>query len=493
MKKLPSLVLLFIVTTVTFAQKEANHWMFGEGLGLSFDTNNPRPVASNIQSITACASISNPQSGELLFYSNGETVWNREHEVMQNGVGLRGELSTNQGVLITPFPGESDLYYLFTLSATVKEDSTSAQLYYSVVDMSLDNGLGAVLEQTKNTFITNRLTEKMTAIRHANGQDFWLIVHEMWNNNFLVYHIGPGRVNLHRRVAIGSIHPIDTMDINMGSGYLKASPNGKKLAQTQYSGSMGVPLELFDFDSTTGTISNPLSLGNFLTQHGMSFSPDNTKLYVNGTCTNCPGPPDIFYQFDLEQNDIAASRIGLIFNNPRFDFNPLDNSWAAIALQNAPDGKIYTTGSSGNLRDPQLVTSDLLVINNPNAHGYDSDIRLVSFNFRSGMVRNGLPNFIESTFNNLSPTNNPNAPCSDEIGIDLYPNPTGDYITLEVAERCFSEYTLSFYNTIGQFMGQHLVDRQEFGPIEVKSFKSGLYFAVLEFADGRIVKRFIKL
>ena len=272
---------------------------------------------------------------------------------------------------------------------------------------------------------------------------------------------------------------------------MKASPDNKKLAVTLRSydptrGPVPGPFEVYDFDNSTGMLSNPQNLGEYTLQYGVSFSPGSRLLYLHGFAETGRDAGDLLYQFDLADDDPVSSRTGLL----RSIF-PNRANLANFNLQIGPDGRIY---GAGNLSESMDFTGNrLLVINRPDRLGLDTEVSLLTLDWPETRVGIDLPNFIQSTFKGLSPGDNPNAPCNDEIGIYLYPNPAENYITLEVAERCFSAYTLTFYNTIGQRMGEHFVDQQEFGPIDVQSFKRGLYFAVLEFTDGRIVKRFVKL
>lgn len=472
------------------AQKQANNWMFGDKVGMTFKNNRPEPIFSNIQTVSGCASISSPRTGELLFYTNGMSVWNRRHEIMQNGQGLKGDSLASQSAFIAPFYADTNKYYLFTLSITDPEITTSAELHYSEIDMTLDQGFGAVVESRKNVFLTDHLTEKMTIIRHFNKKDLWLILHEVNSNAFLIYLVSEKGISFHNRISIGAVHPTASFDINSGAGQLKASPNGERLAITQFSDRSEVPFEMFQFDKVSGLIYAPLSLGNFISQYGVSFSPDNTKLYLDGICLSCPEPVDFLYQFDLEAMNVVGSRVGLLNNNPNFDLANFTDSFASIALQNAPDGRIYSAGS-GQVGTGSASTN-LLIINNPNAKGLASDVKLQAINFEEGTVRNGLPCFIEEVFDDLTPTDNPNAPCQSELALKVYPNPTRATLTIEVTEHCFSPYRLSIFNTLGQEVGAYVVSDPVSEPINVSYLATGIYIIVIEGHNLRLIQQFVK-
>src|SRR5699024_5150448 len=128
------------------------------------------------------ASISDHE-GNLLFYTDGNTVYNAEHQIMQNGDGLLGHESSSQSAIITPDPGDEERYYIFAVDYQFGEDG----LTYSVVDMNLDNGLGGILSNQKNILLETPVAEKLTATYHENGQDIWVISHRMNNNEFVAY------------------------------------------------------------------------------------------------------------------------------------------------------------------------------------------------------------------------------------------------------------------------------------------------------------------
>ena len=495
MKNILFIILLFLFTSVQ-AQKEANHWVFGSKVGLNFNNNQPSVfesrVGSQMEMSRATAVISDKSTGELLFYTDGFTVWNSSHSVMTGGTGLRGVESTIgrgviQSIIIVPVPATPSQFYLFYLHNNDSISPDFMELYFSLIDMDYDDGLGRVVEVSKNVFVAEELALKITAIPHSNGTDFWLITHGMNTNNFYVHAITQEGVSSPVVIPIGTTYVYEERGQNL-SGAIKASPNGKHLAVST-SSSIPRPFELFDFDPATGEITNARSLGDFSTQYGVSFSPDNTKLYLKAL-----NDRDVTHQFDLLEENVADSRVGLYVENPLF---PGLGGRPTSSIELAPDGKIYIGGGTSEEKPGvsfEESLKGLVVIHSPNMKGVAANVEEVELPLQEDqLVWISLPNFIQNTFNGLTPTNNPNAPCNDSMGIDLYPNPAEDHIILEMAERCFSEYTLTFYNAIGQFMGRHFVDRQEFGPIDVKSFKSGLYIAVLEFADGRIVKRFVKL
>lgn len=161
--------LLLLSASTATAQKEVYRWYFGYNAGINFNTT-PATILTDGQTYTreGVATICDGSTGDLLFYTEGSTVWNAKHQVMPNGTGLRGDPSSVQSAIVVPFPGHPGQYYLFTTM-------TDKGLHYSLLDMALDNGSGDIIPATKNTMLLNynQSTEKMAATRHCNGRDYY--------------------------------------------------------------------------------------------------------------------------------------------------------------------------------------------------------------------------------------------------------------------------------------------------------------------------------
>jgi gliding motility-associated-like protein len=301
-------------------------------------------------------------NGNLLFYTDGLTVWNRNHLVMTNGTGLHGDQSSIQAALVIPWPLDPDKYIVFTTANNALPNG----MKYSIVDMSLSGGLGEVT--TKNVLLLTPSSEKLTAVPHSNCTDFWVITHEFGNNNFYAFQISPAGVN-HTPVvtSIGTAHNSGSPGgFNSALGMIKASPDGTKIASADQN--LG-RFELFNFNNTTGVLSNYISLSPIYRAFGVEFSPDNSKLYV----TERQGSQ--LWQFDLSSGNTATIQNSktLISNAGSYNYG---------ALQRANDGKIYMA------RKDQ---GSLGVITNPNAQGLACSYVQNGFNLGGRTSYEGLP------------------------------------------------------------------------------------------------------
>lgn len=314
--------------------------------------------------------MSDPQTGELLFYTDGQTVWNRYHEVMPNGTGLMGDPTTSQGALVVPAPGRPGVYYLFNSAPTSAPDAASRCLclYYSIIDMRANNGLGDVT--TKNEFILSDVTEHLTATVDCRGDGWWIIVRSRVSRHFYSLHLNRDYLETTPVVsAVGN----PTLEAR-GAGNLQVSPDNRRLLLTSAAGNS----QLFDFDGQTGRVSGGISLFGVesLGEHfGAAFSPDGRRAYVSVSNVDNTRTTQL-YQFNLDPRlpaDIVRSKT-LVADLAQ------TSSW--VPLQLGPDGKIYA-GIPGTRR--------LSVIQSPNSEPGSISFERDAITL-SGTVRTGLPN-----------------------------------------------------------------------------------------------------
>jgi len=415
-----------------FSQAEASHWYFGNGAGLIFDVSagTVTPTAdatSTISTNEGCSSISDV-NGNLLFYTDGRNVWDKNHTIMPNadyaaGFGLLGDPSSTSSGLIVPRPGNSDQYYIFTVDephhqnayahpnqgpadengnpvafyfdsnggVPEEDDGYNNGFAYSLVDLTLNGGNGDVVSSEKNVQLTTydptdpaqdryKCSEKITAVEHADGQSYWVVTH--FRDQFYSFRIDNTGVNTNP--VVSTVGPLITEQgyRRNAIGYMKASPDGSKITvchrqngnqQGQNANSTG-SVWLYDFDNSTGQIStfNAINLFPNSGPYGVEFSPDSSKVYVsenNGVV-----------QFDITAPDPSATQT-LIHNG----FNFIG------AIQLGPDGKIYVANSANS--------QTLDVINNPDELGFACDYETNAQPLANGTFSNiGLPPFIQSFF-----------------------------------------------------------------------------------------------
>lgn len=249
------LMILAFFITQAHSQYD-NNWYFGRKAGLSFNVTGGQPVPQVLTngmliSSEAAACISD-ENGNLLFYTNGVEVYDRNHQLMVNGDNLGGNISACQ-MSIVPHPGDPSLFYIF--SADAFEDDFMNGYRYSIVDITQAGGNGVVT--SKNNLLWSSCTERMATIRHANGVYVWLITNDSESDIFRAWLIDCN--GLQSTPVVSTVGIVVNQHALSNVGVLKASPDGKYLCQSHFPGPGGNQsnfLQLFDFDNATGVLSN---------------------------------------------------------------------------------------------------------------------------------------------------------------------------------------------------------------------------------------------
>ena len=385
-----SILLFFLSSLHCYPQgKEANIWYFEWKAGLDFNQGSPPAVLTECQLHTSLdigtASIAD-SNGNLLFYTNGRDIWNKNHALMQNGHTI-GVVST-QGPFIVPQPDSDRFYYVFNFGFyPIGPQQIRYNLQYSLIDMQQANGFGAVVDSVKEVELFNNANWQLCAVHHANKHDVWVLGHQYTNRQYYAYLVTADSVH-HTPV-------ISTAGSNLNhAGYLKISPNGKKIATTIPFAASGIPsfFNLLDFDNETGIVSDANMVYDEGSSHGVEFSPDNSLLYINGY--------DNLRQYDLNAGspqDILESEILLPI--------PYPNRYKGGVLQLGPDGKIYCAiGCNGGDCTHLIYGGEcfLSVIHNPNERGYAANFEQEAIYLEGRFSWACLPNFIQSYLNDPS-------------------------------------------------------------------------------------------
>ncbi|WP_405351694.1 T9SS type B sorting domain-containing protein [Nonlabens sp. Asnod3-H03] len=389
-KKIVAIVVLLIiaVSQLSTAQLEASNWYFGFNAGISFDpvTGAVTPVTNGqLNTFEGCASISD-SNGNLLFYTDGITVFDSTHMIMQNGQGLLGNPSSTQSAIIIPKPQDPNLYYIFTVDTNAGGGQDSGLHWYEV-DMTLNAGQGAVTTSLSNpNNLISTCSEKITAINHATNDEILLTTLASFNgvtttfDTYYTFTISSTGVN---PTPLLSTVPSTVSDRR---GNLKISPDG----QYMVSCNMTSASFLYDYDQSTGAVSNERQLqftGGNDRGYGVEFSPDSSLLYVtasNDTNSNDPAAhSSTLFQFDMTSPNPASSTVVI---DTRAGYRG--------SLQLGIDKKIYRA-LSDTYNDGR---SFLGVINNPNVAGQGCNYVHDAIPLAGRLSAQGLPPFIQSFF-----------------------------------------------------------------------------------------------
>jgi len=268
-----------------------------------------------------------------------------------------------QGAMIVQDPANEQRYYIFNFATP----DGFLILQYSIVDMS--NGLGQVLPNHREIFLYSNTSTHLSAVRHANMTDVWVVTHALGTNRFAAFQVTADSVKT---------SPVESY---AGSTYIHSTGYMKFSSDATWVGIANVAdnlIELLHFDNSTGIVSNENVVTINTTQaYGVEFSPDNTKFYSNGGFYR-------LFQYDLTSGDpqqIAASAVQLA-----------EDLFGWGALQLGPDGKIYVgTGGSGGY---------LGVIHEPDKPGTACNFEFNAIYLLGKDYMEGLPSFMQSYMRN---------------------------------------------------------------------------------------------
>lgn len=322
--------ILFLLPLFCQAQNlQNNQWRFGGAGAIDFNTTPPSFVTGcAIQTFEGSASVADKVTGALLFYTDGVKVWNANNQIMPNGTGLLGGttalLSSTTAAVIVPKPSSNSLYYI----VTIDEQFNGNGVRYSVVDMTLNGGLGDIVAGQKNIFLFQTNSEKLEVVPASDALSYWLITHDNPGNTFFSFKIDNSGIQTIPVISqIGGTH-------GNGAGHMKVNKQYNKIAIGLLNVGAGstTQIELFDFNNTTGVLSNAM-IWNYTIQvaliYGVEFSPNGEVLYVSDLQN--------LVQYDITQPTSLAIQNSLY-----------QVAAGGASLQLGKDEKIYVNAGSLN-------------------------------------------------------------------------------------------------------------------------------------------------
>lgn len=433
-------------------------------------------------------------AGNLLFYSNGIYIANRLHQPMLNGTGLRTPgtsgfdeygIPVPQGILALPWPSHPEKYIIIYGKLTFyyyngRLTGGNTPLYTSIIDVSLDNGLGAVTQ--KNNILSQDTFDigKLTAVRHANGRDWWVVV-PRWNSDRIFrFLLTPDGLDFDSIVTTGSY-------LSVGTGQAVFSPDGQSYVHVSIAAWNEVLVSFFGFDRCSGEF---VPKGQYLNTDyepfaGVAISPNSRYAYHTSLYE--------IYRFDLWADDIPGSMDTAAlydgYREPIPGFDTLTLPTVFYLAQLAPDGKIYVVSSNG--------VRSVHVIERPDEE--ECEVRQHSVILPT--LNSTLPNFPNFRLGALagSPCDTLGATAVQEPvhgrGIQAYllPNPARDYFVLALdtqnaALPADAPLRLHLSNSMGQTLRQYqLPAAQREHRISTEELPAGLYYVSIVYG-GYLLK-----
>ncbi|MBL0238195.1 MAG: T9SS type A sorting domain-containing protein [Saprospiraceae bacterium] len=473
-------ILLFSGVSISQAQKEDYNWVLGYADHLVTDTLFGRTILNfnnaslNITKTTigvlsylhyTNATISD-SSGKLLFYTNGISAFNRNHQIMPNGKYIcPGEvaewnfdvgLAIEQAAIILPWPEHSAQYFIINKILQAQTIYLSDTLYYSTVNMKLRGGLGDVVDKHKILLADTMSLSYMTACRHANGRDWWFLIAEYDSKIVHRYLLDPRGIN-HIGTQIIDEKIFDTV------GQAAFSPDGNKFA-IHYITDFGYrELHLFDFDRCNGLLMNQRTFKLPYTTSagtGLAFAPSSKYLYLT--------LGERVWQIDTDDNAPVQNKIEILVSD-HFGW-PYEFFYDQMQL--APDSKIYFVSTNG--------ANYINVIHDPDKKGLackpEAHAHMITFNlsnpnfphFRLGRAWNTICDTLYTAIHEPE----------DDVKYEpiyVYPNPAHSQVNIFIPIHLLHQ-DISY--RIFDLQGK-LVDHNNLKPsrdISINNLSTGIYY-----------------
>jgi hypothetical protein len=484
MMKSYALLAFMILALHINAQNRTNIWELSYSTDTMYPNSEMRYINGlmDTNSVTRIMSLFNTNTsicdtaGNLLFYTNGLTIGNRDYDTLYNAVNFNySEWATNnddpiglsacQGALILPYPDHDTLYYVFHITGTsffANNQGEVQPLYlsYSVIDMNLDDGMGGVIDSLKNVhIIEDTLTwGRLTACKHANGRDWWVIMHRYYSDLYYKLLVTPDSIYGPFMQHIGSVVIKDI------GGQSSFSPDGSKFAMVSPTNI----LDYMEFDRCNGEFFNnqiiniPDSTGTI----GCSFSPNNRFLYVSSKYN--------LFQYDTWSSNVANSVIHIAawdsFLQPIYPVPVL-----FFMHQLAPDNKIYISPFNG--------VKYLNVIDEPDSLGIACNFLPHSFILPIYTVN--IPSFPNYDLDSIAGSDTCNAvyttqnvPSKSISSFRIAPNPVSGWLNIVYNTR--EDALFELYDTYGKRVGAiSLFHYFKNRVLDISELPSGVYFAAV--------------
>ncbi len=491
MKKIVALSLCILVTTVLSAQKEDFIWLLGGGIqstdslykSCKLDFSFTPPIITHIDEdlpfLQANSSICD-SSGKLLCYSNGENIYNSDYKIMEGGENYYPTdaftgVPVKQGHLLLPFPTQSNKkIFIYGTSKVVYPPSGATlgfvDIRYAIIDFTYNAGLGKVIQRDINVPTDTMMPTQMTAVRHGNGRDWWVLMPHYKDTLYYRYILSPEGLEYAGKQAIKGT--------DLGLGQACFSPDGKWYARFNWHGivpdSSFSTIELYRFDRCSGLLSDRVSKTYDLSglggkPGGVAFSPSSRYMYVSRW--------DTIFQYDLAASDIVASEMAVAgYDGFTADFGAPTRFYSLLL---APDEKIYCCVSNYNSRY-------LHVIAQPDSAGaacavQQHSVELPVFN---NFVLPNMPFYRlwewgDSPCDTLSSVSASEAAAHD-FAMRLVPNPAGEQVELLFSQPMQAPASVKLYDLTGQLMlDEPVATGVERQSISLERYPNGWYIVCL--------------
>jgi hypothetical protein len=506
---MPLKQLIFFVTIIFLLSSEYNYsqglnhsWLLGYNVSVdSFTTSTKARLCFDSSSVTVIPEIRklafrasqaniSDENGNLLVSTNGCWIANALGDTMMNGSGLNPGpfaddwctstkgMPFSHSTIILPFPGDSLKYYLFHQTSNYLINNLASELFYTVIDLSLNGGLGGVIPAQKNVvLISDTIDQGIAACKHANGRDWWIVI--LKDNTDIAYTIlltpsGPTIINTQH---------MNLLNHDNYGGQPLFSPDGNKFAYTLFYPQLGTfyhDIRLFNFDRCTGLFSNPniINVTDSMIGFSLAFS-SNSKYLYSSSSTH-------IFQINTDSSTLYVDTIATNdgYASP---FAPFYTDFWLMYL--AANGRIYISTGNG--------TQDLHYITYPDSAGAASGIVQHGLHLPCWAARANVnhPNYY------LGPVVGSTCDSLPHVGIDennfnfhfsVSPNPSNGSIKIVYMMPQNKSGVFSVFNIFGEKIYSMTLPRwSSLQYITFPKVEDGIYYSTISSGNSRITKKIV--
>lgn len=337
----------WLVLSTLYAQKHDYNWVTGYeyaqpdpfgNMRIDFNYSPPEIFKENLKmNFQSCIGSFSDSAGNLLFYTNGIRIFNKNRQLMEGGDTINpGRVWNNSQeygyittypVVALPLPKSDNICYLFHTDVQNGGSVTlsyTKHFYYSIIDVRANNGLGKVI--AKNQVLMEGEIMWPAFVKHGNGRDWWIMGMQRADTKHYLYLLSPEGLSGPYIQDIGppfvpTEYESESLFSESGTMFLR---HDSKTA-----------IRLYDFDRCTGQLSNlrivPYEQGA-LSSFYAAFSPNDRFLYLSR--------PGWVKSLDMQAADLSASYDSVAtWEINVYPTYPWSTGYGLNQL--GPDGKIY--------------------------------------------------------------------------------------------------------------------------------------------------------
>lgn len=368
-------------------RRTQRHWYFGGCVHFDFGNSGN---ALHVSKIPSChpgqsnpvggsrgfegTTVATDQYGVPQFYTDGLNIYRTDGSVMANGGNSGSSSTTTQAAAVFPIENNRWVVVVNSAMTSALSGDNRGRLLYTIVDMSANNGAGAIdAAHKKRDFGINEnvLNEAMSIAPRKNslGEEigYWIVTSIAGTSKLRVYYVpenwAGGSVQ-HTDYTVGSVASGGVA--SFGTINFSADYNMAILATSNSNGIDTVRLLGFDQQSGSFEALSDWSLGQ--RTYSADFSPDGRWVYVTSLYNNSPDTSSGYgnlYRYKIDGN----VRNGMAIKNSLQKLAD-GHQGTGLGCRNQGDGLIYgggqvKRGPDGRMYAAIYTCKNIAVVANP--------------------------------------------------------------------------------------------------------------------------------